>query len=667
MKKLAIALVLMLTTLANAYLITSAGRDFPTTYTTTPGNWHYEALFNNGTVQIMKYKSTAPTYWSDESPAGNGLISNASATYKALPGITLFIQRGEIAAPRTSDYNASVNWSSNFTGAANISGWYQNWGTPFGYQYNVTIYKNNAVIYSNAVGIFVTTNFTYNVLAYLQAGDNVSFTLGANDSSVFPAINATVYITDYPTIEIIRNAPSNNIGNMTLVTPFGFTPSLINYSIDGFVNASVWTNITGWLPIGNSSAINNNTLNWINVTFPRHGQYLWAVQVCSVVTGCNSTSNYTVNLTAPRLYVQAFDTVSLGRIYFNAQLSNGTNTTTFSNLYWLNKTFGEIPTSSTGVTVQISNASYYTSAYSPVLDLNATNDTAFSAYLIPLSNATVHLVQLIVRNVPGSPVQGATVLIQQFIGGVYTTIASGTTDSAGQAAFYLDGLTQYQVVISASGYTTQSNLLVPSGSQYTFTLSASAGGPGYSGAFTDVTYSLSPISLSSYTIAITGTTSTTSALAYTALRLTLGNGTQIFYSNDTTSAGAAITSNVDGTGWNNTNITAILQIKKDGFEEFNFTYYYYIYNFTAWESNASLTGLFNNLATANMSKPMQFTFATLTGVIAATGGWLVSGPIGAGFMFIAVESLWASAGWIDWNLIYLLTLLVMSIILINRF
>lgn len=350
---------------------------------------------------------------------------------------------------------------------------------------------------------------------------------------------------------------------------------------------------------------------------------------------------------------------------FTLTISNATNTTSYQNVLWFNKTFAEIPVGN--ITLTVTNGSFLQRAY--FIDFEPGGyDPTITAYLLNASDIYAHLVQLIVKDSAQVPVQNALVQIQRLVNGIYTDVGTGLTDGSGSASFFMDALTGYQVVISKAGFQTSTSTLIPASTQYTYQLFSSSGGPGYTGMFTDTTYSLSPQALSSYWINVTAvTTNANNALEYTALRLTLANGTQIFYSNDTTPSGATIASTVNGAGWNNTNITAILQIKRSGFDEFNYTQYYFIYNFTQWDSNASLTGLFNNMASANMSKTTQYSIATLTGLIMATGGWLATGPIGAGFLFIAVESLWAQAGWIDWNLIYLMAIAVMSIIVLQRF
>lgn len=669
MKTTALILLVVLATFASASLITSAGRDFPTAYSTGLGAWHYHALFDNGTTARLTYKNTAPTYWSDLNPTGNGLVSNSSGTFQAEPGVSLFIQRGPIESGRTDAYNMSINWTSNVSTLVNISGWYKNWGNPYWYQYNVTIYKNKQLLYENPVGVFVLTNYTYGIVTPVTFGDNLSLVLSTNTTSQFPAINATMYITDFTSSGIIINTPADYTSNKTLTIPFGFTPSLYNQTpTDVIVNASVWTNATTWLPTLNTSPVLNNTLNWINITFAQPGVYQWAVMLCGSIQ-CNTTGNYTVNLTTPRVYIQAYDAVSLGRIYFDATLSNTTNTTNFYGNYWLNKSVYEIPTSPSAVTFTISNGtSYYPSAYSYSITLNQTNDTAFSAYLQPVSNTTIHFVRFSVKDLGQVPIQTATVQVQKQIGGVYTTIAQQDTDSSGTAAFYLDALTAYNVIITKAGYITSTSTLVPSGTDYMYTLS-STGGSGFSYAYSDTTSNLTPSSLSSYLFTINASVNSTDCnLKYYALNITLANLTQLAFVNQTDACGGFLTSGViNAGGWNNTNLTAVLSFKKDGASEYGYAQYYFIYNFTSIDTNSSLTVIFQNIGNTNMSGATKGVFAVLTSTLVATGGWLASGPVGAGFLFVSVMALWTQAGWFQIELLYLLIAVVLSIILINRF
>lgn len=465
---LALAALFFLGSASASYLITSAGRDFPTAYSIAQGSWHYEARWNNGSTQPLIYRQISPaiTYWIDNTVSSDGQISNSSTTFKALTGVTLFMQGGPDEVNRLSNYNATINWTSNVTATVNITGWYQNWGVPFNDPYNVSIYQNGQLIYGDDVGGADATNYSYSsVVTPVSKGDFIAFSIGANSlgaGSEDAAVNATMFIIDLTSsLAITANTPADGANNVSIIQPFSFTPVLVNTSEYGFINASIFTNASGWLPTGNTSAVANNTLNWVNVTFPQYGQYIWAAQVCSVIEGCKITANYTLTLLPPRLFIQVFnESASPTNLLYNLTISNGTNTTVYPTMtsIWFNRTWWEIPTGDLAITIANSTALYSTRTF--YLRFNTTNMT-LTAYLA--LESLVKELDITLQDYAGNKLSGYYVNAQRSFQGTdnYTTVAQVKTDYTGQGVMHIDiTYPNYRFVAYTGGYA-QVGVFVP--------------------------------------------------------------------------------------------------------------------------------------------------------------------------------------------------------------
>lgn len=345
---------------------------------------------------------------------------------------------------------------------------------------------------------------------------NISIMTGSTGGVVFPNIAFKYFFT---------KPLGNYSANISFTSRGGICVSSMNYTIRK--DASI---------VCSGNFIDSLSLQTVGCVI---GTKVAAGSSVEVAIGSGADSNGDcANMTlmiyedhTQRLIMQAQDEQTLANRLFNLQISNGTNTTSYLNQYWFNRTAAEIPTGN--LTVTVSNSSYFSRNY--FVDFNPAGiDTNITAFLLNTSDAYAHLVSLSVKDSANVPLQNALIQVQKEVGGIFVDVGSGLTDSSGTVSFFLDALTAYQIVISKAGFTTSISTLIPASTQYTFQLFSSTGGPGYTGLFEDTTYSLNPQTLSNYSIVLTATT-TSSSLAYTALRLTLGNGTQIFYSNDTTS------------------------------------------------------------------------------------------------------------------------------------
>jgi hypothetical protein len=95
------------------------------------------------------------------------------------------------------------------------------------------------------------------------------------------------------------NAPEDGNTSTSLTVQFNFTP----VDDGGFSNCSLWLNSTGsWAyNASNQSAISNNSVNTITLTFADNGTYTWNIQCCDNASQCTfAAANRTliVNYTA---------------------------------------------------------------------------------------------------------------------------------------------------------------------------------------------------------------------------------------------------------------------------------------------------------------------------------------------------------------------------------
>jgi hypothetical protein len=650
MKFLPAFIVLLLAIASSqAVLETSAGRDYPVVWNETQGNWHYQSRWQNGTISRLS-QYPALSMWIDlPGVSGNGLVTNASTTYKAETGVSLFVQP---SGPRAAgSYNITLNWTSNFTGYANVSGWFQRWAAT-AHSYNFTIYINAVPKYS--VEYTDSANYTYAINPEVYAGDNISLVFAPKTLEEYPALNMTAYIerlSGFTVIEIIANTPANNTGNMTLSIPFGYTPALVNVSQANIANASVWTNISGWsILASNASAVANNSFNWINASFPNHRQFKWAIQVCRDKGVCNMTGNYTLSLTAPRLYTSASDENSLAMLFFNITISNATNSTTFTNQYWLNKSAEEIPTGAVSATVSnhtclTGNPLPRTYAFSI-----AAGNVNLSAYLL-CDGSSPALTNFYIVDFTGRPVSGALLDAKKLINGAYQTVDSKYSDSSGTVGTYLDVTTSYQVNVEKTGYLPHQSVIMPTQSSYTITLYGSNSTVGFQTIFDSLYYEIQP-----QTSYVYGNLTTLSFYLNDSLAQLNYWGWNVTWNDSATLYTQNWTANASG-GYDSIAVNISVQNKTG-----NLTVHYWFSRGNYSQFDLERIYLINptNVSETSLSEAIKYPKATG----APTPLFIILGAVlipfitrsftkfttgGGGFIALAWWALWAYAGFLSWT------------------
>lgn len=111
---------------------------------------------------------------------------------------------------------------------------------------------------------------------------------------------------------------------------------------------------------------------------------------------------------------------------------------------------------------------YPTRIYNPSL-LTLTNSTT-NTTLYLLSSADGIYVTFITATTSNTPISGVDIEITRVLGGSTTTIFSGLTDSAGSVTVWLNPNYDHTITASKSGYTTNTQTIKPTQSQYTLTM-----------------------------------------------------------------------------------------------------------------------------------------------------------------------------------------------------
>ena len=353
---------------------------------------------------------------------------------------------------------------------------------------------------------------------------------------------------------------------------------------------------------------------------------------------------------------------------FNLTIANATNSTSYQVDYtWFNKSLDDIPSGI--ITLTARNASCQTGN---VIDRSMVKNTSTD----DLSNLTFYFLcdgytsayqSIVVIDLLGNSISGATVTINRTISGIPRTIVSTTTDGAGQVVQYLTTAVQYTATVSKPGYTSTTTTFYASNNILQITLNAPVAYPIYDFISSHISFSYVPLVFLNYPVfSFNLTVGTSDNISYYGFNLSMGNGTQLAYFNYTNSTGGFITSgHIDRTNWTYGNITAVVFIGKNGYNEYNFTVYYSFANQS--DSNSSVTGIANNLQLVGFPATLKVVIAAFASLMFAAGGFLAFGGAGAGLAFVASFGFFSlGLNFVDPVFFYLLSILVIAIYSINK-
>lgn len=366
-------------------------------------------------------------------------------------------------------------------------------------------------------------------------------------------------------------------------------------------------------------------------------------------------------------FLTVLDEETLQAIKYTLTISNSTNTTNYgTQSASFNANWTGIPNGI--ITLTYGNGTFYNprtftttfNTYGTDLSTSFINNTI---YLLR-ANANVSTITFFIKDPNGAAIQGATVTIQRLINGVYQTVCSGTTDSVGSYATALSTLTQYQILVSASGYLPFSTQLTPT--QPTYTLYLSSGNQGNDTNFgANITFTPSPLNpfLSNasgdlVTIAV-NVTSLNPIIASYGFNFTIDNGTTLCSSFLNSSLGGYSSctlniSNLTGGGigvfwYNRTDLNGTIQLK---------------IAYTIGESN---TGFVYSARLINIYWPSwsKFVFSIILSMMASIA---VSRYLGFGSVIVTIATLGicTAAGLFDPIIYAIIFLLAVAMIITGR-
>lgn len=204
--------------------------------------------------------------------------------------------------------------------------------------------------------------------------------------------------------------------------------------------------------------------------------------------GSSPYLNYTFSVVPAGLNITFVkDINTLNQITANFTVTNGvTSYSNFSNLNPLFIPYSQLPSGVNIITFR--NTSYYVNTY--VATISAFSVVQLGAYLLNITNPYALSVTFYVRTNTGSAITGATVQIQQLIGGNFVTVGSGLTDGTGGITFFMDRSLVYNVVASYQSLSTSISNFVPASNQYIIYL---GGNPSnYTPSFANFTFDYNP-------------------------------------------------------------------------------------------------------------------------------------------------------------------------------
>lgn len=315
------------------------------------------------------------------------------------------------------------------------------------------------------------------------------------------------------------------------------------------------------------------------------------------------------------------------------------------------------------VTATVSNTtSYYARNYIfPAFGPNST--WVFDAFLLPTSDSNALFVRFNIKSSGGSPVAGATISVSKYFGSALTVVGQGVTDSVGITSFYLDSLTPYTIVASATGYNSSTISITPSVNDYTMFLAPVLGG-GMNASFNDVYFSLAPllfnngINLVNYSVV-----STDSQLALYWLNVWY-NGSILYSNNGSNPGGGSIAVNVNASGKTKDLVLEVNFTKTSG---------YGYWGNRSYNLSSSVAAINNSWFRVLTDVPAQANsqlgtglFALIIIALASAYATRMGAPIGGGIVGLVFTVIFGAFSWLPWTTSLICIVSYVSLLITSR-
>lgn len=371
-----------------------------------------------------------------------------------------------------SDVNAGSCWYSNDSGATNftsVSAGTNFTSVPFVQGLNVwDLYCNDSYGNKNhtskgfTISKFTTLNENYNSTTYETSQESFQINISYNSTNYAASSKLVYNATSYTGT---TTGTGNNItfsreitiptisyeGNNTFYWNISFLATGTEYSSSDSHNQTVGViNISKCL---NSSQPNNVT--FLNLTFADE----------TTLTSLNASINAEFNYW-----------LGDGSYYKNLNFLNSSLNDYYEFCAAPNSTFHN------NITVQYASTGYPQRRKFSSADLTNTT-TSTLLYLLAAADGIYSVYQ--VQDSNGNAITGVSVSAERQISGVWYTLETGTTDSAGAVTFWLNPNYDHRLTFIKSGYSTVTVTIRPSSTTYTVVMSTGAGGATYNSTLAD--------------------------------------------------------------------------------------------------------------------------------------------------------------------------------------
>ena len=408
-------------------------------------------------VTIPNITGNTTYYWKFDFGEGffNSTIYNL--TVDSPPVITINLPTNTTYYLTSSSPNVTINFSVADNNFANAT-------------YNVNGTNMTSLSNETQVNLNLSTG-TYNL--YVWTIDNSGLTdyetlvfSVKNLNQLTPTYTSSIYETQGTSYVVnLTDLYNTNLSAVTLfINGSSYTPTQSGY---------IW-NYTRQSPanyLNNISLIWQLTYSGVNYNTSTYYQTISPIQFGL----CNAT------LTVPYWNISFKDENTLSSINGTLQgstfvyyLGNGTANKTLSYSVSTNASsyrFCSLPADRPYYVLPDVNyllTGYPTRIYNPSL-LTLTNSTT-NTTLYLLNSADGIYVTFITASTSNTPISGVDIEITRVLGGSTTTIFSGLTDSAGSVTIWLNPNYGHTITASKTGYTTNTQTIKPTQSQYTLTM-----------------------------------------------------------------------------------------------------------------------------------------------------------------------------------------------------
>lgn len=319
----------------------------------------------------------------------------------------------------------------------------------FNKRINSSTLWNSRACYTNDSCEYASSNYT--ILDFLESGREHNLTTYETDSETF-----NINTTNSSSLTAVSLNYSGTLYSMSKVSP-GYWSRTLDIPTSKVGNNSIGFQFTYAGQIYNSTYTTYQNVSSINLT------------ECSAGT---KFINLTFKDESTLSYMNASIQSSTGEYY----LGSGTEKKTylFSNsTEVLSRAFCFTPVTET---IKVEPEITYTSTgypqrvYQPSI-LTLTNSTT-NHILYLLGQTDGNYVTFITATLSNVVIPGASIIVEREILGTTTTIAEGTTDSAGSFTAFLNPNYDHTIYASKENYGTLTEIIKPTQSSYTLTLSS---------------------------------------------------------------------------------------------------------------------------------------------------------------------------------------------------